>query len=49
VGVKETEAILPTEPTRALDPVPGLDLAGIDQSVLGGFGAAYADIAFQRI
>jgi penicillin amidase len=49
VGVKATESILPTEPTRALDPVPGLDLAGLDQSSLGGFGAAYADIAFQRL
>jgi penicillin amidase len=49
VGVKATEAILPTEPTRALDPAPGLDLAGLDQSSLGGFGATYADIAFQRL
>src|SRR5690349_16117602 len=49
VGVKQTEAILPTEPTRALDPVPGLDLTGLDQSALGGYNAAYADIAFQRV
>jgi len=49
VGKKATEDILPTEPTRALDPVPGLDLSGLDQSSLGGSGSAYADIAFQRI
>src|SRR4029450_9416140 len=49
VGRKATEDILPTEPTRALDPVPGLDLSGLDQSSLGGSGSAYADIAFQRI
>ena len=49
VGAKETEAILPTEPARALDPVAGLDLAGLDQSSLGGVGSAYADIAFQRV
>ena len=49
VGAKETEAILPTEPARALDPVAGLDLAGLDQTALGGSNSAYADIAFQRI
>ena len=49
VGKKATEAILPTEPTRALDPVPGLDLSGLDVSSLGGINSAYADIAFQRV
>ncbi len=49
VGKQATEEILPTEPTRALDPVPGLDLSGLDQSSLGGSSGAYADIAFQRI
>ena len=49
VGRKATEEILPTEPTRALDPVPGLDLAGLDQSSLGGSSSAYSDIAFQRV
>lgn len=49
VGVKAAEEIMPTEPTRALDPVPGLDLAGLGSSSLGGFGGAYADIAYQRI
>ena len=49
VGVKQAEAVLPTAPTRALDPAPGLDLSGLDQSSLGGVGSAYADIAFQRV
>lgn len=49
VGAKGAEAILPTEPTRALDPVPGLDLGWLQPSSLGGFGGAYSDIAFQRI
>jgi penicillin amidase len=49
VGVKEAQAVLPTEPPRALDPVPGLDLAGLEQSSLGASGSAYADIAFQRV
>jgi len=36
VGKKATEAILPTEPTRALDPVPGLDLTGLDLKIPQG-------------
>ena len=49
LGVKEAEAVLPTEPHRALDPVQGLDLTGLEASSLGGFGGAYQDIAYQRI
>src|SRR5688500_476204 len=49
LGVKEAEAMLPTEPRRALDPVQGLDLSGLETAALGGFGSAYQDIAFQRI
>ena len=49
LGVKEAEAVLPTEPTRALDPVSGLDLSGLTQASLGGFAGAYQDIAYQRI
>src|SRR5215211_1044701 len=49
VGAKEAEAVLPTEPTRALDPVPGLDLDGLDNTSLGGVGSAFQDIAFQRV
>lgn len=49
LGVQQAEAVLPTEPTRALDPVPGLDLTGLDMESLGDFRSAYSDIAFQRI
>jgi penicillin amidase len=49
VGVEEAETVLPTEPTRALDPVQGLDLAGLDNASLGGTGSAFQDIAFQRV
>ena len=49
VGAKRAEEVLPTEPTRALDPVPGLDLTGLEPSSLGGSGSAYSDIAFQRV
>src|SRR3954447_3113767 len=31
VGAKRAEEVMPTEPRRALDPVPGLDLSGLDQ------------------
>ena len=49
LGAKQAEAVLPTEPARALDPVQGLDLTGLETSSLGGFGGAYQDIAYQRI
>ena len=49
VGAKEAEAVLPTEPTRGLDPVPGLDLTGLENASLGGVGTAFQDIAFQRV
>jgi penicillin amidase len=49
VGAKAAEAVLPTEPKRALDPVSGLDLGGLDNASLGGVGSAYQDIAFQRV
>ena len=48
-SARRTEEVLPTEPTRALDPVPGLDLTRARQSSLGGVNSAYADIAFQRV
>jgi len=49
VGAKAAEAVLPTEPTRALDPVPGLDLGGLENASLGDAGSAYQDIAFQQV
>ena len=49
LGVKKVEELLPTDPARALDPPPGLDLSGIDAASLGGFASAFADVAYNRI
>jgi penicillin amidase len=48
-GVKRASEILETFPHRDLDPAPGLDLAGLDASALGGLGQAYNDVTFNRI
>jgi penicillin amidase len=49
VGAKRAAELLPTYPARALDPAPGLDLAGLDPSALGGMGQAFSDVTFDRI
>lgn len=49
LGVERTQAILPADPVRALDPAPGLDLAGLTNASLGGFGATFADVAYNRL
>ena len=49
VGVKRTEELLPTYPSRALDPTPGLDYTGLSVASLGGIGQVYTDVAFSRI
>ena len=49
LGKKRVEEILPVDPVRALDPAPGLDLTGIGSESLGGFGSAFADVAYNRI
>lgn len=49
LGKKMVEEILPVDPVRALDPAPGLDLTGIGSESLGGFGSAFADVAYNRI
>jgi penicillin amidase len=49
LGKARVEQILPTDPQRALDPAPGLDLAGIDLRSLGGLGSTFADVAYNRI
>ena len=48
LGKARLEALLPTDPWRALDPVPGLDLGGIDAGSLGA-AAVDATIPLQRI
>ncbi|HEY2379499.1 MAG TPA: penicillin acylase family protein [Gemmatimonadaceae bacterium] len=49
VGVKRANELLDTYPHHDLDPAPELDLTGLDQSVLGGMGQVYTDVAFSRI
>ena len=49
VGAKEASELLGTNPSHALDPAAGLDLAGLDASALGGMGQVYNDVAFNRI
>ncbi len=49
LGAARVDALLPADPVRALDPAPGLDLAGISSASLGGFGGAFADVAYNRI
>lgn len=49
VGVKRAAELLPTYPSRALDPAPGLDLGGLDPSTLGGMSQAFSDVTFDRI
>ena len=46
IGVERTEALWPPDPTRPLDPAPGLDLAGID---LGALGQTYGDVSYRRL
>jgi penicillin amidase len=40
VGVEKARRIAPTDPPRAYAPASGLDLAGIDRSILAGYNAA---------
>jgi penicillin amidase len=49
LGPEKVAEILPTNPPRALDPAPGLDLAGLDYASLGGSDGLFADIAYQRL
>jgi penicillin amidase len=49
VGLEGAEELMPTYPHRALDPAPGLDLAGLDAAALGGMGQVYSDVTFDRI
>ncbi len=49
IGATRVQELLPADPVRTLDPAPGLDLAGIGMASLGGFGGAFADVAYNRI
>jgi penicillin G amidase len=46
VGLEKARQLAPTDPPRAFAPAPGLDLAGIDESVLAGYRAAAKALAF---
>src|SRR5262249_22605446 len=39
VGVEKARRVAPTDPPRDYAPAPGLDLAGIDRSLLAGYRA----------
>jgi penicillin amidase len=47
VGVEKARRIAPTDPPRAYAPAPGLDLAGIDRSILAGYNAAIKTPSFK--
>jgi penicillin amidase len=49
VGAKRASELVETYPHRDLDPVPGLDLSGLDASALGSMGQVYNDVTFDRI
>ncbi|HJU73901.1 MAG TPA: penicillin acylase family protein, partial [Gemmatimonadaceae bacterium] len=49
LGAERANAIFPPDPRRALDPAPGLDLAGITQSALGSYSAAFSDVSYERL
>lgn len=47
VGVEKARKLLPTDPVRDFAPAPGLDLAGLDRSVLALYNAATAPLPFR--
>ena len=47
VGVEKARKLLPTDPRRDFVPAPGLDLAGIDRSLLALYNAATAPLPFR--
>jgi penicillin amidase len=47
VGVEKARRIAPTDPSREYTPAPGLDLAGIDRSILAGYNTALKAPAFK--
>jgi penicillin amidase len=48
VGVEKARKIAPTDPVRDYAPAPGLDLAGVDRSILAGFEAATRALPFDK-
>ncbi|HXG09012.1 MAG TPA: penicillin acylase family protein [Gemmataceae bacterium] len=46
-GLEKARRLMPADPPRDFAPAPGLDLAGIDQSVLAGYRAATRPLPLQ--
>src|SRR5262249_15180008 len=46
VGLEKARQVAPTDPPRPYGPAPGLDLAGIDRSILVGYQAAIKPLPF---
>jgi penicillin amidase len=47
VGIEKARLIAPTDPPRAYAPAPGLDLVGIDRSILASYNAATRPLPFK--
>jgi penicillin amidase len=47
VGIENARRIAPTDPPRPYAPAPGLDLAGLDRSILSGYKAATQALPFK--
>jgi penicillin amidase len=47
VGAERARRIAPTDPPRPYAPAPGLDLAGLDRSVLAGYNRATGPLPFR--
>ena len=48
-GAQRANELYRPDPFRALDPAPGLELAGIGPSALGGSGATFSDVPYARM
>jgi penicillin amidase len=46
VGVEKARRIAPVDPARSYAPAPGLELAGLDRSILAGYEAATKPFSF---
>ncbi|MEW5915075.1 MAG: penicillin acylase family protein [Gemmatimonadota bacterium] len=49
LGAERTNAVLPPDPVRPLDPAAGLELGGINQASLGSYGSTFSDVAYARM
>jgi penicillin amidase len=47
VGAERARRVAPTDPPRPYAPAPGLDLAGLDRSVLAGYNRATGPLRFR--